>query len=362
MKLYNKIGLFAAGTLLMASCAVNDPFADMMEMGKVVPTVSWELSSSVCKAGNEAGFLGKYYTTDHSLTIDHSEVWGMITKTESAAATQKLITSPAYTKTVNLTDTVRGYALLASFPHSMAVLDTIKGTEYQLNAAFPTSRTLGPVAWTEPTAWSDVTFNNYYPAEFKAEFCKQMVDYLTADSTYLSGLRNVYLNYDFTKEQFDSINAKYANLEPLPWSDSDVQGQTKGDLWFGVDTETIVGYYYVSLDENGVSKEIEIDSISQAPETVKPEEIYPVYKAPHWIYSRYSDNTGGAVTSVRAEYMPMWKELVELIPFEAWIYNSSDQNYAVEFTRKYAIEVQFKVIDNKGGVGMDTDTKTIELN
>ena len=91
MKLYNKIGLFAAGALMMTSCAVNDPFADKMQIGEVVPTVSWELSSSVCKAGNEAGFLAKYYTTAEGVSIDHSEVWAMVTRTESAAATQKLI-------------------------------------------------------------------------------------------------------------------------------------------------------------------------------------------------------------------------------------------------------------------------------
>ena len=64
MKIYNKLGLFAAATLLMTSCAVNDPLMDKMEPGEVVPTVTWELASTVCKAGNEAGFLGKYYTTE----------------------------------------------------------------------------------------------------------------------------------------------------------------------------------------------------------------------------------------------------------------------------------------------------------
>ena len=88
MKIYNKLGLFAAATLLMASCAVNDPLMDKMEAGQVVPTVTWELASTVCKAGNEAGFLGKYYTTEEGVTITHSEVWGMITMTESASAIQ----------------------------------------------------------------------------------------------------------------------------------------------------------------------------------------------------------------------------------------------------------------------------------
>ena len=356
MKLYNKIGLFAAGALMMTSCAVNDPFADKMEIGQVVPTVTWELASSVCKAGNEAGFLAKYYTTEAGVSIDHSEVWAMVTRSESAAATQKLISSPAYTKTVNFTDTVRGFHLLAEFPHSAAVLN---GNEYHLNAAFPTSRTLGPVTWAAPTAWSEDMFVAYYPATFKAEFCGQMVTYLTSGDTYLSGLRQAYLNYDFTAEQVNAVNEKYSNLQPIPYP---AEGENKGDLWFAADTEKVIGYYYITV-ENGVTKENEVATKEEAISKGVPEDqIYDVYYAPHWMYVRYSDNTGGAVSSLRDEYRPMWKELIEMIPFEAWIYNSSDQNYAVEFTRKYALGVQYRVIDTKGGIGKDTEVKSIELN
>lgn len=343
----------------MTSCAVNDPFADNLEIGEVVPTVSWELSSAVCKAGNEAGFLGKYYTTADGVGIDHSEVWGMITLTESAAATQKLISSPAYTQTVAVNDTVRGYHLLQSFPHSMA---TLEGQEYHLSASFPTSRTLGPVTWTNPTSWDKDKFDSYYPKSFKEDFCAKMVDYLTADSTYFASLRSLYVTYDFTKEQIDSINAKYPGNEPIPFSDSEEAGSTKGDLWFAANTDVVTGYYYTTL-VNGVTVENEVATIEEGVAAgIDESKIFPVYKAPHWVFCRYSDNTGGAVTSVRAEYMPMWKELVQMVPFDAWIYSSSDTNYAVEFTRKYSIVAQFKVVDTKGNVGRDTENKTIELN
>lgn len=341
---------------MATSCAVNDPFADMMEMGQVVPTVSWELSSTVCKAGNDAGFLAKYYTTEENVSIDHSEVWGMLTVTESAAATAKLVTSPSYTKTVSFTDTVRNSYLLETYPHSMA---TLEGNEYHLDATFPTSRTLGPVTWATPSQWDNDVFTSYYPTDFKSEFCAQMVSYLTADSTYMSSLRTIYVTYDFTADEFATVNAKYPDLEPLPFPE---EGEDKGDLWFSVDTETIVGYYYTVVDAAGNTVEVEIENITDAPASVSEDKIYPVYKSPHWVFSRYSDNTGGAVTAVRAEYMPLWKELLEMIPFESWIYNSTDANYAVEFTRKYSMEVQFKVVDSKGGVGKDTDIKSIELN
>lgn len=359
MKLYNKIGLFAAGTFLLASCAVNDPIADKMEIGQVLPTVSWELSSSVCKAGAEAGFLVKYYTTSDIASIDHIEVWGMETRVESAAATQKLVTSPAYTLTVSVTDTVRANHILQSYAHSES---NRVGQEYQMSAAFPTSSTLAPVAWSSPTEWDEEKFNMYYPETFKADFCDKMVSYLTQDSTYFGSLRNVYITYDFTKEQFDEVNAKYPNLEPLPWSDSQEVGSTKGDLWYSVDTEKTIGYYYTVV-ENGVTIEREVATIEEAlAQGITEDKIFPVYKAPHWVFSRYSDDIGAAVTSVRAEYMPLWKELVKMIPFEKWIYNSADKNYAVDFSRKYAIVPQVRVYDTNGKYGTDTESKTVDLN
>ena len=358
MKSYNKIALLAAGLFLATSCDVNDPFADKMDIGQVLPTTSWELSSTVCKAGEEASFLAKYYTTAKDASIDHCEVWAMITSTESAAATQKLISSPTYAQTVNEEDTVRGYHMLRSYPHSMA---TLEGTEYHLNATFPTSATLSPIKWDSPANWDQEKFDMYYPADFQAKFCAKMVEYLTADSTYLKGLRQLYINYAYTKEQIDAVNAKYSNLQPLPFSDSEEKGQTKGDLWFEPDTKVIDHYYYTTL-EGSVTVEHEIATKADAPSGIAPEKIYPVYKAPHWIFCRYSDDTGGAVTSVRHEYMPLWKELAELVPFTSWIYDSSNKVYAISFNRAYSLKPKFKVVDTKGKIGTDTETKSIELN
>lgn len=357
MKLYNKLALIAAGLTLVSSCSVNDPFADKMELGQVLPTVSWELSSTVCKAGDEASFLAKYYTTAENTSIDHCEVWALITSTESASATQKLITTPSYTLNVSSTDTVRGYHLLCSYPHSMAELSN---TEYHLSSSFPTSNTLSPITWDSPATWDQDKFDMYYPADFQTSFCAQMVEYLTNDSTYFSGLRQVYINYDFTQEQIDAVNAKYPNLTPIPFSDSQEEGETKGDLWFDVDTKTIDHYYYTTL-ENGVTVEHEIATVADAPSSIDSAKIFPVYKSPHWVFCRYSDDTGGAVTSVRHEYMPLWKELVSLIPFTSWIFDSTNNVYSVTFNRSYTLSPKFRVIDSNGKVGTDTEDKAIEL-
>ena len=50
------------------------------------------------------------------------------------------------------------------------------------------------------------------------------------------------------------------------------------------------------------------------------------------------------------------------IPFDAWVYNSADQNYAVSFTRKYTLDASFKVADTAGNVGVASTKYTLDVN
>ena len=68
------------------------------------------------------------------------------------------------------------------------------------------------------------------------------------------------------------------------------------------------------------------------------------------------------MTSVRHEYMPLWKELAQMVPFTAWIYDGTNKVYAISFNRTYTLIPKFKVVDTKGKIGTDTETKSIELN
>ena len=204
MKRYIKYGLMALVALLMTSCAIHDPFADNGELGQVLPTVDWEQGSTVVKAGRYASFKGKYYTTAEK-AIDHSEVWCLIKRQQTATATSKLTTSLAYTKNYSLTDTVRSSQMVATYPHSKAEWD---GYEYVLTDSFPTSRTLAPVAWVNPEEWDQEKFDSYYPSTFKDEFMAYMVNALTKDSTYYNDLRNVYIKYNFPIELFEQLNAQ----------------------------------------------------------------------------------------------------------------------------------------------------------
>ena len=198
MKIVNILGSIALSILVMTSCAVHDPIDDNGELGQVLPTVDWEQSSKFVKAGNYATFKGKYYTTSDK-QIDHSEVWALVKREQSAAAKSMLTTSLAYTKTYTLTDTVRSAQSMAKYPHSLAVWD---GHEYVLNDSFPTSRTLAPLTWVSPAQWDQDKFDSYYPSTFASEFVDYMVNALTKDSTYYNDLRNVYINYNFPIEAF----------------------------------------------------------------------------------------------------------------------------------------------------------------
>ena len=348
MKIFNILGSVALMAALATSCAVHDPFADNMEIGQVVPTVSWELSD-VAKAGGYVNFKAKYYTSNEH-TIDHSEVWGLVTRTTSAAVTCRLTTALSYTKTVNTTDTVRTHVQLATYDHSKAEWD---GHEYVLTDSFQVSSTLAPISWVDPEEFDEERFNMYYPATFKQEFIDHVVEYLTRDSVYYNDLRNIYINYDFTAEQFEALNAKYGFDIP-----TETESGNKSDAWF-VDATVVDHYYYITVDEAGVKTEHEIETVEQAPAGVN---VYEVYKSSPWVYSRYSDDTGGRITSIRKQYMPYWKELIEQIPFKDWIYNSGDKNYSVNFTRNYILYPTFRVFDENGKMGKDTETKQISLN
>ena len=348
MKRYKIFGLVTLMALIATSCAIHDPFADNGELGQVLPTVDWEQGSTVVKAGRYATFKGKYYTTSEK-TIDHSEVWCLIKREQTATATSKLTTSLAYTKNYSLTDTVRSSQMVASYPHSKAEWD---GYEYVLTDSFPTSRTLAPVTWINPEEWDQEKFDSYYPSTFQQEFKDYMVNALTKDSTYYNDLRNVYINYEFPAELFEQLNGQYNIDFPTVTASAD-----KSDAWFT--TDEVDHYYYITVGDDGSAVYHEIAQESDAPAGVN---VQPVYKSAYWLFSRYSDDTGGKITKVRRLYMPYFKSMIETIPFTSWIYNTSDKAFTVNFSRTYYLEPQFRVYDTDGKVGVTTDNKEVTLN
>ncbi len=343
-----KYGLIALVALLTTSCAIHDPFADNGELGQVLPTVDWEQGSTLVKAGNYATFKGKYYTVSDK-AIDHSEVWCLIKREQAATATSKLTTSLAYTKNYSLTDTVRSSQKVASFPHSKAEWD---GYEYVLTDSFPTSRTLAPVSWVNPEQWDQEKFDSYYPATFQDDFMAYMVNALTKDSTYYNDLRNVYIKYNFPIELFQQLNDQYKIDFP-----TDTTSDDKSNAWYT--TDEVDHYYYITIADDGSAVYHEIAEESAAPSGAN---VQAVYKSAFWLFSRYSDDTGGKITTVRRQYMPYFKSMLETIPFTSWIYNTSDKTYTVNFSRKYSLLPEFRVYDTDGKMGVTTDNKEVSLN
>lgn len=343
---YYKICVFALAFMFMTSCAKHDLMGDNAELGQMLPTVTWELST-VCTAGEDMPFKVKYYAAP-GYEISHSEVWASVTRQESASAVVKLTSSLAYNKTFNLSDTVRRSQLIKSYPHSEAQL---VGKEYVLNTSFPTSATLAPVSWVSPNDWDEVKFDTYFPKDFKEEFVATVIDYLTKDSLYYNDLRHVYVNYDFKKEQFEELNTKYNINFP-----TEIETADKSDLWF-TNIEKVVGKYYITI-ENGVSVYHEIPLGQDPPGGVS---VYDVYDSSFWVFCRYSDDTGMPMYSVRPEYMPYLKDLISYISFPEWVYDSADKVYTVSFSRTYSLIPTIKVFDAAGKAGTDTDKKEINL-
>lgn len=375
MKLQYKIGAVALAVVAMTSCSQHDPFEDILTPGQAVPTVNWALGSTVANAGDSVAFEGKYYT-DKEHTPDHAEVWSNVVVTESAAATLGLTQSLKYTQTVNTVDTVRTSQVVASFPHSMAKWD---GYEFVLNAKFPTSVTLKSVKWTNIAEWNQNRFDSYYPADFMSSFTAKVNDYLTKDSTYYNDLRHVYVNYAFTLNQIQEVISKYPQLPGLDKLLLEDAGQ-KSDAWYTKITvesgkeevENVVGYYYLELvGDVNVYREVALDDPKletvdgkqyyNVSETLKVP-AYKVYESSPWVFCRYDDNRGEVIATVRGNYMPVFKDLIALIPFTDWIYNSADKVYSVTFDRKYSLGVVFKVVDTVGNVGYTTEVKEVSLN
>lgn len=361
MKKFN-IFLMSAAALAMSftSCKTNDTLADIVDVGQAVPTCYWEVGSTVCKAGESVTFHGKY-TIPEGRTGDYSEIWYRIMRQETATATVGLAgSSLSYSKTYSSTDTVRAYQPIVRYAHSDAEWT---GYQFEYDGVIPVSRTLSPVSWKEITTWDQTRFDSYYPQGFTTEFCEDVINLLTKDSTYYNALRAVYLNYPFTNEQFKEVNAKYGISLPdnIDMTTDDQGYSEKSDLWFSTTEakdEYIVGYYYTTV-ENGNTIVHEVAKDATQTEGIS---YYPVYKSAAWIFCRYDDDLGSIISTVRQEYMPAFIELLGTISFGDWIYDSTAKIYKVDFARSYKLQTQFRVYDSEGEEGIANDVREISIN
>ena len=354
------LSLAAVVGLSLTSCDTNDTLGEKLIVGQEVPTCSWEIGSTVCKAGESFSFHGKY-NLPQGRKGDYCEVWYRVMRDESAAATVALTgSSLSYTKSYSANDTMRAYQPITRVDHSQAVWTNHM---YEIDGEVEVSRTLAPVSWLDAETWDGERFASLYPANFANEFKAEVINYLTKDSTYYNALRTVYINHPFTNEQFTAVNSKY-NLQfpdDIDMSTDDQGAGAKSSAWFSTTAASdaaITGYYYSTV-ENGhtIIHEIAKDA-PQNPDI----NYYPVYNSAPWVFCRYNDDLGAIISTVRAEYIPAFKELLATISFEEWIYDSANKVYKVDFSRKYSLQSQFRVYDNTGEEGIASDIRVVSVN
>ena len=399
MKLQYKLGIMALGLVAFTSCEKNDPFADHLEIGERVPTVYWEVGSTTAKAGESFSFKGTYYTEDGKVA-DYSQVWWDVLRSDELEVTAKLAGSSfSYKMTGGEKDqVVRVNEKSDPFDHSLAKLDTvwvdsyygyydtIKGvwvedesqvvqiqkplTQYSITGVVPVSETLSPITWNSPKEWDEKKCDTYFPEGFIETFEKNVDSLIVTDGNY-NALRYLYINYAFSNEDFAKINAQFGTAFPtdIAYDAEDAQaGATdKSTRWYDYanpkvsgKTPAVVGYYYTTIDENGKTVYHEVGLDYEAQEGQK---LQAVYESAAWVFSRYDDDLGSVVTTVRPEYIPAFKALVEPITFQEWIYSSTD-GYAVSFKRNYKLDASFRVYDTEGNEGKvsPTSKKQIEIN
>ena len=408
MKLQYKLGIMALGLVAFTSCEKNDPFADHLHIGERVPTCYWEVGSTTCKAGEAFSFKGTYYTEDGH-TPDYSQVWWDVKRTDVLEVTAKLAGSSfSYKQIGGESDlNVRVNEHSDPFDHSLAKLDTVlvdkyysyydsvKGiwitledstvkaekplNQYSITGVVPVSETLSPIKWNNPTEWDQKKFETYFPEGFADKFEKTVDSLIVKDANY-SSLRYLYINYAFTNERFAEINAQFGTDFPtdIAYDESDAQaGATdKSTRWIDYNNPAdpkkgspVVGYYYQTIvDGEVVYNEVAIAEVEQNAEganvlIANPEiRVYEVYESAPWVFSRYSDDLGSVVTTVRPQYIAAFKALVEPITFQEWIHGND--GYAIAFSRSYTLKAKFRVYDTEGNIGevSPTEAKDIMIN
>lgn len=197
MKYINKILMLLIVSCIFGACTIHDQIDEIARIGKVAPTVYWELGSTEIIAGADAGFTLQYYPMDNK-SINFVELWYDIQSTTSMS-----LTAAAITYTVG-TDTVvseRMFQRIASYPHSQDLWNDTQRA-YVLTSNFPTSYTLSPVKWSNVKVFDYEKFNSLFPAGYLETFRDslytklgviEMRKILTVDSPRIP--ENEFLNY-----------------------------------------------------------------------------------------------------------------------------------------------------------------------
>jgi hypothetical protein len=246
-------------------------------------------------------------------------------------------------------------------------------TEYGVN--FPTNVEAGVQGKTKSDFWHFIV-----DTDGKSKRCSAVKTYRNA-----AGDDMFYVNFDSLKKETSygsrnkvnrltpSDNALYLAMNTNP---NEIQRYVQVDPSV-ITKENKTSYYYnayyVSEPESS-DKEPEKKAIVAVADTTEivtdgtvlyyelSEKYYAIYNASKWLNCRFEPSAASILTAVKPEYVDAVNAMLNSIPFDAWVYNKTETNYSVSFTRKYTLDSSFKVVDEAGNVGVASTKYTLDVN
>lgn len=346
MKMTLKIAALAFLLLGVASCEKHDLFDENTITGAVGPETYWTIESSAVKAGERMSFIGQYYST--VTDIDRSEVWYDLFMSEDKVVSCPLIKSFTYSFTSSTVNQQRVLQTIETYEHNDSLyVDSLRA--FVLNASFPVSGTLAPVAWNKPQDTIDFTknlnlyFGESFAKEFKDGLTKKMYDDVQAplDSLkygpnvdFLKGLS--LLDSTVLKEMTDSMFDRNSNAWVKYFKRND-------SIWSTTDIDTIL---IIDTIKTQINIGTNHDPIWR--DTALYDTTYTYRPALDTIIYVYPE--------IKNTIETLWRDSVDLYDL-IW----SSEGYSIDYQRSYLIHAELRVYDEKGTYSR-TDSKEIAIN
>ena len=292
----------------LVSCDKHDGMDDSVIVGPMAPQVYWELGSSTAKAGGDVDFKVQYYTSNEEAQIDHLEVWYNVVITETRQVSCPLLSTFSYTISKTIEEEIRIAQLISSHEHKEEYWNDTH-LAYVIEDGFPTSSTLNSVSWVEPDTYDDKKMKTYFGENFTQQF-KDSLFYLMSYQDFNTMMSSLALVEDFTIYEYQTYDAN---------SDSYISH-------FKLDTISSIDF------EN---------------------------KEPARNWHKYGETEDGRII---LETIP--DDMISIydgLTMEQLLFNSGKNIYDIQFNRAYYINANIRCIDDKGAVGLATETK-VELN
>lgn len=330
MKMIVKIAALGLLLLGVASCEKHDFFDENTITGAVGPHTYWTIESSAVKAGESMSFVGQYYST--VANIDHSEVWYDLNMKEDKLVSCALIKSFTHSYTSSTVSQQRVLQTIQSYPHSENLfVDSLHA--YVLNASFPVSGTLAPLAWVNPKDTVGFTKNI-----------------------------NTYFGESFAKEFKDGITPKL-NTEPLNYA---AYMEVLNGLSL-LDAETLKWMTDSTFDKNSSAWKKHFkqnDSIWQMKDTMIVDSTWKkVGRVEKWVYDTTYTQVRAKLLEVNPVYdsianvvTSLWRDSVDFLDLIL-----GADGYSVEYNRSYNINAELRVYDEHGTYSR-TDSKEVSIN